>query len=200
MSNYDLTKEIFNFKVNWRTLLSDIEHSVTVHMPQTVNVFRQALYINTDTFTLRQLHAGNDHPLAGRYGNARRILHDFRLQSRCKWGLRSSVALHSVSSCDPLNRREENQERNQWHTLVGSQKGTFPASNRSSVRKDWGKSQTVSAKWPVIRLKLGADTCWIQYKSPSARKKRIAWKYLYTNDHRTMSVVQLVVASSRAWH
>jgi hypothetical protein len=200
MSNYDLVKYIFNFKVNCRTVLSDIEHSVTVHMSQTVNVWRQTLYINTNTFLISQLHAGNDHPLAGRYGNAHRILHDFRLQSRCKLGLRSSVWLHSVSSCDPLNRREENQKCNQWHILVGSQAGKFPASNRSLVRKDWGKSQTTSAKWPVIRLKLGTDTCRIQYKSLSAREKRIASKYLYMNDHRTMSVVQLVVASGRAWH
>ena len=108
MSNYDFAKEILNFKVNCRTVLSDIEHSATVHMSQTVNVFRQTLYINTNTFLISQLHAGNDHSLAGRYGNAHRILLDFRLQSRCKWGLRSSAALHSVSSCDPLTFRPRN--------------------------------------------------------------------------------------------
>lgn len=75
---------MINFKVNCRTVLSDSEHSVTGRMPQTVNVFRQTLYINTNTFLILSLHAGNDHSLVGRYGNAHRILHDFRLESRCK--------------------------------------------------------------------------------------------------------------------
>jgi hypothetical protein len=49
MWNYDLSKETFNFKVKWRTEVADIEHSVTVHMPQTVNVFKPTLYINTNS-------------------------------------------------------------------------------------------------------------------------------------------------------
>jgi len=66
MSNYDLAKGMFNFEVNWKTVLSDIDHSVTVHMPQTADVFRHTLYININTFLIIQLDAGNDHPLAGR--------------------------------------------------------------------------------------------------------------------------------------
>ena len=123
-------------------------------MPQTADIFRQPLYSNTNTFVILQLGymLGMAILLLEDTGNVHRILHDFRLQWRCKWGLRSSGSLHSVGSCDPLNGREENQECNQWHILIGSQAGMFPASNRSLVRKDWGKSRTISAKWPVIRV------------------------------------------------
>ena len=149
---------------------------------------------------LLKLHAGSGHPVAWRYGAVHRILHEFILHSPCNCGLRSFGVLHNVGFCDPLHNRDDNQVCKQWHCLVRAWTCMFPGSTRSFVTKDYGKSQVLSAKWPVIRLKLRTDSRWIQYRSLSIRQNTRAWKYLYIHYHRTMSVVHLVVSSNRAFH